>query len=318
MGSGNMGTGNMGSQNLPHNVSNLSTYYSDTESIGGISSRYISPTTSNHSINNMTMNQNYHGNMNHQNMNHQNLNNQNMNHPNLNHQNLLNPGQMRRRGSVQNNSNSSLLAVNEEEDLHQNMENVQNFQIRQGSLSQAQAESLHNVLRKTPSELQNLDLNMQQNLDPDLSSNIHQNQTSINQTSITEEFNPNQSLYGDPNSLICDDDLVNVSVRELNRTIRTYPREVQTELKKRRRTLKNRGYAQICRQKRVENKHTLEIQCQNFREENAKLMNEVMLYKAKLEEMQAKFGSIQMDNQILRRQLQHACSNQTEQQNLQE
>merc|ERR1712038_1317258 len=95
------------------------------------------------------------------------------------------------------------------------------------------------------------------------------------------------SLFGEPHSLICDDDLVNVSVRELNRTIRAYPRDVQTELKKRRRTLKNRGYAQICRQKRVENKNTLEIQCQNYKEENTKLINEVMLYKAKLEEMQS-------------------------------
>ena len=42
IGSQNMGSQNIGSQNMgmPHNVSNLSTYYSDTESIGGISSRY--------------------------------------------------------------------------------------------------------------------------------------------------------------------------------------------------------------------------------------------------------------------------------------
>ena len=77
-------------------------------------------------------------------------------------------------------------------------------------------------------------------------------------------LNQTQQYLTEPHSLICDEDLVNVSVRELNRTIRAYPRDVQTELKKRRRTLKNRGYAQICRQKRVDNKNSLEIQCQNY------------------------------------------------------
>ena len=52
----------------------------------------------------------------------------------------------------------------------------------------------------------------------------------------------------DANSQLChieDDDLVNVSVRELNRTIRAYSKDQQQSLKQRRRTLKNRGYSEV-------------------------------------------------------------------------
>ena len=306
---------------------------------------------------------------------------------NINNPNNLNPNHFSQNELVQNHSTNSLLAVNEEDslqteenleteennihdennyqqslnqNLHQNMGiEHQNFLNNQRRLSHTQAENLHNVLQKSPSDsglvinstqnlqnlqnLQNVDglgsrrLNSQNitcwfcgkchergmnilrcpflarkyniaksepeikifsfDLSPkfDISTKplcISQNLTSMNMDLNIDpnmELNMelpisdvdfNTSLYGEPHSLICDDDLVTVSVRELNRTIRAYPREVQTELKKRRRTLKNRGYAQICRQKRVENKHTLEIQCNGYREENAKLRNEVMLYSA--------------------------------------
>ncbi|XP_076269426.1 uncharacterized protein LOC143202047 [Rhynchophorus ferrugineus] len=74
---------------------------------------------------------------------------------------------------------------------------------------------------------------------------------------------------------LSDNLLVTLSVRELNKRLHGCPREEVARLKQKRRTLKNRGYAQNCRSKRIQQRQDLEQTNRSLQHEVQKLKTEL-------------------------------------------
>ncbi|XP_029163315.1 transcription factor MafB-like isoform X1 [Nylanderia fulva] len=101
-----------------------------------------------------------------------------------------------------------------------------------------------------------------------------------------------------PQDELMDDELLmSLSVRELNKRLHGCPREQVNvvRLKQKRRTLKNRGYAQNCRSKRLQQRQDLETTNRNLQTElqrtkidMARLQQERDLYKQRYEMLRAR------------------------------
>ena len=73
---------------------------------------------------------------------------------------------------------------------------------------------------------------------------------------------------------LSDDVLVSLPVKDLNTVLRGYSDDEIYKIKQRRRTLKNRGYAQNSRTKRVRQKEDLEVERQQLRDDLEHLARE--------------------------------------------
>ncbi|XDA89440.1 hypothetical protein R6Z07F_019067 [Ovis aries] len=98
---------------------------------------------------------------------------------------------------------------------------------------------------------------------------------------------------GENAAALSDDELVSMSVRELNQHLRGLTREEVVRLKQRRRTLKNRGYAASCRIKRVTQKEELERQRVELQQEVEKLARENSSMRLELDALRAKYEALQ-------------------------
>jgi len=92
---------------------------------------------------------------------------------------------------------------------------------------------------------------------------------------------------------INNDDLVMLSVRELNCRLRGLSGEEVRRLKQLRRTLKNRGYAANCREKRMSLKEQLEQEREALRSEVAKLQCENDRVRRDMEMLRRRYEALQ-------------------------
>jgi len=104
--------------------------------------------------------------------------------------------------------------------------------------------------------------------------------------------------FQDYSELLTDDDLMKLSIRDLNRRLKKLPKAEAHKIRKRRRSLKNRGYATSCRQRRTALKESLEIQNQRLkaqlREAKESLCTAVKdrdMYKTKFEQLNKIFSA---------------------------
>lgn len=103
-----------------------------------------------------------------------------------------------------------------------------------------------------------------------------------NRGESTSSSSSNASSYSGPilsrngDDLIGDELLMTLTVRELNKRLHGCPREEVVRLKQKRRTLKNRGYAQNCRSKRLQQRHDLEITNRNLHSELKKIQMDLV------------------------------------------
>lgn len=115
-----------------------------------------------------------------------------------------------------------------------------------------------------------------------------------------------QSLQ-DFSQQIPDDELTNLSIRDLNQRLRSLPKEEAQKIRRRRRSLKNRGYATSCRQRRTALKESLQTENQRLkdqlREAKDHLCNAVKdrdVYKTKFDQLNKVYATLNTPSFVMK------------------
>ncbi|CAN7938738.1 unnamed protein product [Ixodes hexagonus] len=93
---------------------------------------------------------------------------------------------------------------------------------------------------------------------------------------------------------ISDEQLVHLTVRDLNRQLKAsgLTRSEMVKMKQRRRTLKNRGYAASCRNKRLEQKDDLEGERAVVVQEISRLRSENRALEVQVDDLRSKYAAL--------------------------
>lgn len=92
---------------------------------------------------------------------------------------------------------------------------------------------------------------------------------------------------------VTDDELLRMSVRDLNKSLRNLSPEESRRLKQRRRTLKNRGYAASCRIKRLTQRDQLDLHRQKLQREVDQIAVENQKMNMELQILQSKYDDLE-------------------------
>jgi transcription factor MAFF/G/K len=99
---------------------------------------------------------------------------------------------------------------------------------------------------------------------------------------------------------ISDEALLDLGVKDLNRLLKTLNAEERSKLKKRRRILKNRGYAANCRTKRMSYKEILEMEKDELERDVRKMRQDNEILKVKLDSIKDRYKDLEHYVNILK------------------
>ena len=99
---------------------------------------------------------------------------------------------------------------------------------------------------------------------------------------------------------LSDSALLKLSVKDLNVLLKSLPPDERLKLKKKRRILKNRGYAANCRTKRMSQKEVLEMEKEKLENDVKKLRQNNQMMRIKLESIRERFKDLQHYTSVLK------------------
>ena len=100
---------------------------------------------------------------------------------------------------------------------------------------------------------------------------------------------------------IGDEALLQLSVKDLNKLLKSLSPDDRTKLKRRRRVLKNRGYAANCRTKRMSQKEILQMEKEKLEKDVHKIAHDNDMLKLKLDSIKERYKDLQQYATILKK-----------------
>ena len=178
------------------------------------------------------------------------------------------------------NAENGNFVTNSEAILSPNQADFQHFQIPQKTLphfnSDHQTITFESVYETPPQP----PVNPEQTF---VNSQIFANPVEVNESSIPEK---EKDVTSDPD--INESSLLGLSVKDLNKKLQGMPKSEVVKVKQKRRTLKNRGYAQNCRQKKQIQKKDLECSVSVLQSKIQALRQELKSVSAERDEYKRK------------------------------